>query len=179
MKHAATLLILICIGTSLVFSSSTLELKTDCASAISLFGETIPLRIEAQLELSDEFGLMLPVEMTAEKGRDQPIYLETGLFLAYRPFSKEATIYASLIQMGILFERRYGEQRTFFLNEVGFGHTFRFPFGLLIEPRITIKDPNSIFKNDYQELKDAFSSYPMIRFALYGGWSFTLPSATH
>ncbi len=34
---------------------------------------------------------------------------------------------------GILFERRYGETETFFLNEVGFGYTFRLPFGLLIE----------------------------------------------
>ncbi len=44
---------------------------------------------------------MLPVELTAEKGRGQPIYLESGLFLAYHPFSKAAAaIYASLIQLG-------------------------------------------------------------------------------
>ena len=166
------------IGTHVVFGSTNVELKTDCASLISLFGETISTRIEARLDLSDEFALMLPIDLTAEKGRGQPVYLESGLFLAYRPLAKEAAIYASLIQLGILFERRYGETETFFLNEVGFGYTFRFPFGLLIEPRITIKDPNSVFTSDYQELKDAFSSYPMIRFALYGGWFFTLPSMT-
>lgn len=179
MKHVTAIMLLICIGTPCIFGSSTLELKTDCAAAVALFGETVPVRIEAQLSLGPEFGLMLPIELTAEKERRGPVYLESGLFLAYHPFTPAATIYASLIQIGILFERRYGENRTFFLNEVGFGYAFRFPFGLLIEPRITIKDPNSIFTSDYQKLKDAFSSYPMIRFALYGGWSFALPSATH
>ncbi|HNZ95075.1 MAG TPA: hypothetical protein PLD69_04910 [Sphaerochaeta sp.] len=178
MKHVTAVLLLMFIGTHVVFGSTNVELMTDCTSLISLFGETISARIEARLDLSDEFALMLPVELMAEKGRGQPIYLESGLFLAYHPFSKAAAIYASLIQLGILFERRYGETKTFFLNEVGFGYTFRLPFGLLIEPRMTIKDPNSVFTSDYQELKETFSSYPMIRFALYGGWSFTLPSAT-
>lgn len=159
--------------------SGDLEVRLDSGSFISLFGETMTLRLEGELALNNEFSLTLPIEATFEKGKGEPIFLEVALNLAYHPFSCEATIYASLVQVGVLLNRFYDDPGVFFLNEVGFGYPIRFPFGLSVEPRLTIKDPNGIFKEDYHQVREAFTSYPMIRFGLYVGWSFSLPSGAH
>ncbi len=176
-KHFQLTIILIL--TVIPLWAEGLELRLDSGSLVSLFGETIHVRLEGELALSDEFSLTLPFEATFEKGKGEPIFLEAALLLAYHPFSVEATIYASLLQVGVLLNRRYDENEVFFLNEVGFGYPIRFPFGLNLEPRLTIKDPNGVFKGDYHQVREAFTSYPMIRFGLYVGWSFPLPSGAH
>lgn len=177
MKRTATTIVLLSLLSTALFGFFDLEGKVDSASLVTLFGRSISARVEAQINLHEEFSLMVPLEATFEKGRGEPIFLETGLFLAYHPFVQAATIYASLVQVGILFDRPYEEISTYFLNEVSFGYTFGFPFGLVIEPRLTIKDPNSVFVSDYEELKERFTSYPMFRFALYLGWSFDVPKS--
>ncbi len=171
----SVLLLLFCLP--LPASEPALSFACDLFSADGLWKETWNVRLEAQLELNEQFSLTLPVTLAAERSYGGSTYLEGGLFLAYRPFSLRSYLLISLVQIGYL--QSYlseQDQNVLFLHEMGLGYRYVFPFGLVADLRLTVRDPNGVFTSEYEELASCFSAYEMVRLSLLVGWSFPVPS---
>lgn len=169
------LLLLFCFP--LPASEPELSLACDLLSSDGLWKETWNVRLEAQLDLNEQFSLTLPVTLTADRAYAGSTYLEGGLFLAYKPFSLRSYLLISLVQIGYLKSYLSEKGQTvLFLHEMGLGYRYVFPFGLVADLRLTLRDPNGVFASEYEELASCFSAYEMVRLSLLVGWSIPVPS---
>nr|WP_321297448.1 hypothetical protein [uncultured Sphaerochaeta sp.] len=177
MRQVFLLLLLLLFCLPLGASQPDLFLSCDLLSLDGLWKETWNVRLEAQLALSDQFSLNLPLTLAAERTYAGSSYLEGGVFLAYRPFSRRSYLLISLVQAGYLESYLCEEEhQMLFLHEMGLGYRYAFPFGLQVDLRLTVRDPNGVFASEYEELASCFSAYEMVRLSLLVGWSFSVPS---
>ncbi|MBZ4673363.1 MAG: hypothetical protein JG773_332 [Spirochaeta sp.] len=176
MRTLMILIPLLIICSPLFGAGPTLYYSVDSTLIDALWTETILARADVGLSLDEQFALRLPLSLAAEREVGGPRLLETGLFLDYYPLECGLHLSVSLIQVGFLFNDWYDdeEESLRFLNEMAFGWTINPYKGLRIEPRVIIRDPNGVFSSAYKTLSLRFSRYPMIRFSLLFGWSFTL-----
>lgn len=150
-----------------------LSLAFDLVSIESFFFDTAHLRFEAAFDLSEEFGLRLPVTVTAERIKGGPYWVEAGLFIDYYPLGWPFFLSLSLAQVGVLGNQR-GEDEpvVLFLNEMAVGWKFSIPPGFVLTPMVIIRDPNRVFAGEYAEMGDIFAHFPMVRCSLLFGWTF-------
>jgi hypothetical protein len=177
MRQILVLLLLLLICFPLCAAEPDLFLSFDLLSLDGLWKETWNVRCEAQIALSDQFSLNMPLTFSAERAYAGSTYLEGGLFLAYRPFSRRSYLLISLAQVGYL--ESYlceEEQQVLFLHEMGLGYRYAFSFGLQVDLRLTVRDPNGVFASEYEQLASCFGAYEMVRLSLLVGWSFSVPS---
>lgn len=150
-----------------------LSVAADLVSAESLFFDTAHLRMDVCLDLTEEFGLRLPITVTAERIKGGPYWVEGGIFLDYHPLGWPLFLSLSLAQVGVLDDRRAGDEpRVLFLNEMAVGWAFAIPPGFVLTPMVIIRDPNRVFEGEYAEMGDIFTHYPMVRCSLLFGWTF-------
>lgn len=150
-----------------------LSVAIDLGSIESFFFDTAHLRLEVAWDITEEFGLRLPVTLTAEWLKGDPYYLEAGLFIDYYPLGWPFFLSLSLAQVGVLGNQR-GEDdpAVLFLNEMAVGWKFSIPPGFVLTPMVIVCDPNRVFEGEYAEMGDIFTRFPMVRCALLFGWTF-------
>lgn len=166
-------LAIIVISVHPVWAASLLSVGFDVMACDVLFSESATLRLDTTLELSEEFSLRLPVTVTLHRQVGGPYWIEGGIFLDYHLCGWPLHLSLSLAQVGVVGRSPYADtNQVFFLNEMGVGWPFILPSGLVIEPRLTIRDPNRAFSEEYESLTELFSDYRMVRFALLIGWAF-------
>ncbi len=150
-----------------------LSVAADLVSIESFFFDTAHIRMEVAYDITEEFGLRLPVTLTAERVKGDPYYLEAGLFIDYYPLGWPFFLSLSLIQVGVLGNQRgEDEPAVLFLNEMAVGWKFSIPPGFVLTPMVIIRDPNRVFEGEYAEMGDIFARFPMVRCSLLFGWTF-------
>ena len=169
------LLVLFLFCSFLRVEAETISCSIDLVSLDSLWSDTAICKIEASCTMSSQFGLSIPFTLTGERTVGGPILLETGLLLTYHPFSNGLYCNLSLLEAGFLFRGVYAEEKApYLLNTVAFGYN-RFFFGrLVLDARLTIRDPQETLEAEYDELALHFTRFPMFRFSLMLGYSWSL-----
>lgn len=150
-----------------------ITVAVDLAALESFFYDTAHLRLDATLDLSDEFGLRLPLTIVAERIRNAPYWIEAGVYLDYHPLGWPFFISLSLAQVGVCGNHRFKDGlSTLFLNEMAFGWTIAIPPAFRLTPMVILRDPNRLFEDEYAELADLFSHFAVVRLSLLFGWTF-------
>ncbi len=149
----------------------------DLCSFDSLFNETALIRMETSLQVSSEFGLSIPLTLTAERLRGGVQSWETGVFLQYHPLGWDLFLSLSLVQVALLANHPYEQgPQLRFLHEMAIGWRFSLPSSIVLKPSLIIKDPYHDLHVEYEELQSLFTRFPMVRFALFVGWTFPVRS---
>ncbi len=153
--------------------AGSLAIGTDFASLQDLIPQwsdrTGQVTVDFSSPITDTFGLTVPLSFTFN---ERSCMLETGLSLVYYPWAKGPFASMSLIQFGFIAGTNALEKKTYGLNEAAFGWTFTVRNRLVIEPSVVIRDPSSVFKDDYLALKGEYPCYRTIRGRLLIRWKF-------
>ncbi|MGE4584796.1 MAG: hypothetical protein AB7C91_09105 [Sphaerochaeta sp.] len=175
MRPCLLVLLLLVFCPLLLVAGTQAVVSLDLAGLDSFFSDTALVRAEAVLTLSAEFGLRMPINLTTGWHQGDPAFVETGLFLDYHPLQNGLHLSLSLLQVGVLLNNPYTDStEPYFLNEMAVGWTIQISPSLVIDPRLVIRDPNAVFKSEYEELSSYFGRFPMVRFSLLAGWAFSL-----
>ncbi len=176
MRNATFIICILVACLPLHAESHSLCAMTDICVMDGVWEDTLQSQTVVRVSLDEQFFLSLPLSITCEKGRGNPRLLETGLMLDYYPLSCGLHLSLSLVEVGFLFNDWYGDEEDAkkFLNELAVGWSITPWRGLCVEPRITFRDPNGMFQDAYNALSLRFSRFPMTRFSLLVGWSFSL-----
>ncbi|NCC65159.1 MAG: hypothetical protein EOM15_10945 [Spirochaetia bacterium] len=174
-KLVALIVLTVCLF-PLVSQQQSVSVTCDMVALKGIFEETLCIRTECSFGLSDEFGFSIPVSCIIEKEIGSTLFLQSGLFLKYRPFCNPLFLSVSLLQVGMFVIDVYQKEdsKLHFLNELTFGWTYKHKSGLVIEPQLILSDPNGISADAYEELGDRFSHFPMTRVSVLLGWSFSI-----
>ena len=127
---------------------------------------------DIRADLSDEFQLRFPVNITFNRSR--AVMADASLLLVAYPFGDPGFFAGmTVVQFGYQIGKTVLKNRMCALNEIVAGWTFRIKKRFIIEPSLSFRDPSALFESEYSAIRGIFACYTPVRVHVMLGWQIT------